>query len=140
MIPSPTPTTVYVTRTKTKNPKSSTSTPTSTAASDIQCPGINGTTFTPSITSNSTETVETKSFLLLCGLDYGKGEATDIGNVKVMSLNECAEACAKKKKCTGAGWGVLAGDKGPEHKCWMKTDLTRSHNATGEWGFAKLIE
>jgi hypothetical protein len=81
----------------------------------------------------------TKTFLLLCGLDYGQNEATDIGNVKAKNLNACAEACAKKTNCTGAGWGVIKGDKGPEHTCWMKTGLIKSHNATGAWGFAKLV-
>ncbi|KAK4447243.1 hypothetical protein QBC34DRAFT_467815 [Podospora aff. communis PSN243] len=140
----PDATTITVTATPVSPTTTSKPTPTS-VKSDVQCPSINGTTLTTSTTSNSTSTepntntTTTKKFLLLCGLDYGEGEATDIGNTKVKNLNACAEACAKKANCTGAGWGVIKGDKGPEHTCWMKTGLIRSHNATGTWGFAMLL-
>ncbi|KAK0743881.1 hypothetical protein B0T18DRAFT_490494 [Schizothecium vesticola] len=127
-------TTVYLTRT----PTSPTPTPSATVKSDVQCPAINGTSYTAA--SNTTSSGTSKAFVLLCGLDYGDKEATDIGSVKVRNLSACAEACAKKTNCTGAGWGVIKGDKGPEHTCWLKTDLIKSHNATGEWGFARLIE
>ena len=120
----------------------STPTPTATVKSDVQCPSINGTIFTTklnSTSSNSTTTPAEKRFLLLCGIDYGSDEATDIGNVKVKNLDACAEACAKKTNCTGAGWGVIKGDKGPEHTCWMKMGLVKGHNTTGAWGFAQLV-
>ena len=139
-----------------KSPTKPASTPTATAIASpiIQCPSINGTTFTATITSSSgatpttsrgsvaitnTNTPTTKRFLFLCGIDYGEGEAKDIDNVTAKNLGECAEACAKKKGCTGAGWGVTNGEKGLEHKCWMKSDLVKPHNTTADWGFAKLL-
>ncbi|KAK1759986.1 hypothetical protein QBC47DRAFT_450316 [Echria macrotheca] len=116
-----------------------TSSPTSTASpkSDVQCPRINQTIYT--VSASASNGTAPKQFKLLCGFDYGKGEAVDIGNTKVKNLNACADACAARSNCTGAGWGVIEGDKGVEHTCWMKNNLTTPHNATAEWGFAVLI-
>lgn len=50
--------------------------------------------------------------MLLRGRNYGEGEATDIGNVKVKNLNACAEACAKKTNSAEAGWGAIKGIRG----------------------------
>jgi hypothetical protein len=106
-------------------------TPTAVAA-DVQCPRVNGTIYTASTGG--------KRFRRLCGLDYGgEGEAVDIGNVKTRNMDGCIDACASRGNCTGAGWGVIDGDKGPTHTCWMKTNLTKSHTATPEWGFAVLV-
>ena len=81
-----------------------------------------------------------KQFRRMCGIDYGgKGEAVDIGNVKTHNLDACIDACAAKTNCTGAGWGVIEGDTGPLHACWMKTNLTKAHKATPDWGFAVLV-
>jgi len=118
----------------------------------VQCPRINGTLYTPggnsttnSTTTNSTSNSTTggtprKQFRLLCGFDYGQGEAKDLKGVKVQNLNACADACAATANCTGAGWGVISGDAGPEHTCWLKTNLTKPHVATGSWGFAVLLD
>ncbi|KAK5657906.1 hypothetical protein OQA88_2455 [Cercophora sp. LCS_1] len=115
-------------------PTTPTSTPTPTPVkSDVQCPKVNGTSY------ETRSSGTTKKFRYLCGFDYGEGEATDIGNTKTLSLEKCADACAKKTGCTGAGWGVISGDKGPEHVCWMKNNLTTPHVAPAAWGFALMI-
>jgi hypothetical protein len=81
-----------------------------------------------------------KQFRRLCGVDYGgEGEAVDIGNVKTRNMDACIDACASETNCTGAGWGVIEGDKGATHTCWMKTNLTRPHEAMPDWGFAVLV-
>lgn len=78
-------------------------------------------------------------FELRCGVDFsGKGQAVDIGSVKVDSMDKCMDACAGNAKCTGAGWGFLEGDKGNAHMCYLKANLTQSHNATADWSFAVL--
>jgi hypothetical protein len=78
-------------------------------------------------------------FKLLCGIDFaGEGEATELGRVKTLNLGECADACAATANCTGAGWGVLPGDVGPAHQCWLKTGLIKGHLAAPEWGFAVI--
>lgn len=101
-------------------------------ANDIECPRVNGTVYTASTGG--------KRFRRMCGVDYGgAGEAVDIGSVKTLSLDTCIDACASRSNCTGAGWGVIDGDQGPTHSCWMKTNLTKSHTATPEWGFAILV-
>ncbi|KAK3693061.1 hypothetical protein B0T22DRAFT_486851 [Podospora appendiculata] len=109
--------------------------PTATAAS-FACPNAagNGTLYTSSATSGS------KQFQRFCGIDFGPGESTDLGSAKTESLDACLDACAAKPKCTGAGWGVIAGDTSSLHSCWMKTNLTRSHEATPEWGFGRLVQ
>lgn len=106
-------------------------TPTETTA-DVQCPRVNGTIYTASSGG--------KQFRRLCGLDYGgEGEAVDIDNVKTRNMDACIDACASEENCTGAGWGVIDGDKGATHSCWMKTNLTKSHKAPPDWGFAVLV-
>ncbi|KAK4150425.1 hypothetical protein C8A00DRAFT_18036 [Chaetomidium leptoderma] len=128
-----------VTGAPTKIPAPTTTTtvaPSATAApsvaADVQCPKANGTIYTASTGG--------KRFRRLCGLDYGgEGEADDIGNVKTRNLDGCIDACASRGNCTGAGWGVIEGDKGPTHSCWMKTNLTKPHKATPDWGFAVLV-
>ncbi|KAL2173293.1 uncharacterized protein P884DRAFT_252168 [Thermothelomyces heterothallicus CBS 202.75] len=102
------------------------------AADDVECPGVNGTFYTASTGG--------KRFRRLCGIDYGgNGEAVDIGNVKTRNLDRCVDECASRPKCTGAGWGVIQGDEGPLHTCWLKTNLTKPHKATPDWGFAVLL-
>jgi len=73
-------------------------------------------------------------------VDYsGKGQADDLGSVKTTSMDLCMDACAKKASCTGCGWGVLDGDTGDAHSCWLKANLSNSHNATADWAFAVLL-
>lgn len=125
------PTTAAVLPTSTTVSVPAAASPTATKA-DVQCPRVNGTIYTASSGG--------KRFRRLCGLDYGgEGEAVDIGNVKTRNLDACIDACASETNCTGAGWGVIEGDKGPTHSCWMKTNLTKSHKAMPEWGFAVLV-
>ncbi|KAK3332980.1 hypothetical protein B0T19DRAFT_398699 [Cercophora scortea] len=113
---------------------SPTAAPTATGAT-FACPNAsNGTMYTSSATSGG------KQFQRFCGIDFGPGESTDLGSVKTDSLDTCLDACAAREKCTGAGWGVISGDTGNLHSCWMKTNLTHSHKATAEWGFGKLVQ
>lgn len=113
-------------------PTVSTSPSATPAAADVQCPAVNGTMYTASSGG--------KRFRRMCGVDYGgEGEAVDIGNVKTRSLDACIDACASRGNCTGAGWGIIKGDQGPTHSCWMKANLTKSHKATPEWGFAVFV-
>ncbi|KAK4211620.1 hypothetical protein QBC37DRAFT_11444 [Rhypophila decipiens] len=110
--------------------------PTPTAQAAIKCPAGNGTFYS---TSSGDSSGPTKQFQRICGIDYGQGEAKDIGSKKVASLDECMDACAARAGCTGAGWGAITGDKGNMHSCWMKTGLIKPHKATQDWGFGLLI-
>ncbi|KAJ9131739.1 hypothetical protein NKR23_g11580 [Pleurostoma richardsiae] len=113
---------------------SSTATFPSTTAvpTNIDCPASNNTFYT----SNSGG----RRFERFCGIDYsGKGQADDLGSVKTTSMDLCMDACAKKASCTGCGWGVLDGDTGDAHSCWLKANLSNSHNATADWAFAVLL-
>lgn len=106
----------------------------------VECPMINGTLHTvtnPAITKSVTP--DRLQFKLLCGLDFtGEREAAELGAVKTMNLAECADACAATTNCTGAGWGIIPGDVGPGHYCWMKTGLIKGHVAAPGWGFAVI--
>ncbi|KXX75058.1 hypothetical protein MMYC01_207768 [Madurella mycetomatis] len=116
----------------TPTPASASSTASATTVADVQCPRANGTMYTARTGS--------KQFRRMCGIDYGgEGEAVDIGNVQTRSLDACIDACAARPSCTGAGWGVIDGDSGAMHSCWMKTNLTRFHRARDDWGFAVLV-
>ncbi len=80
-----------------------------------------------------------KAFKLFCGIDYGGvGGAIDITNVLTNNIEECMTSCSGLANCTGCGWGVLPGDAGPKHRCFLKTDLQTSHNASSDWSFAVL--
>jgi hypothetical protein len=111
----------------TKTTTSATETPT-----NIDCPGSNNTVYTATNSS--------KRFTRVCGIDYsGKGEAVDLGSVKTENMTSCIDACAKNDSCQGCGWGRMGdGDTGNEHSCWLKANLTKSHNATADWEFAIL--
>ncbi|KAI0397025.1 hypothetical protein F5Y17DRAFT_28839 [Xylariaceae sp. FL0594] len=96
------------------------------------CPGANGTTYQVPGT--------TKSFSRLCGVDYGKEDgAVDMENIPTLSVTECINSCAGTEGCTGCGWGFIQGDRGPQHRCWLKSDLTKSHAADESWAFALLL-
>lgn len=119
---------------QTPTPTAGSAVPSATAsAAEVQCPRVNGTVYTAG--------TEGKRFRRMCGIDYGgEGEAVDIGSVKTKSLDDCIEACAAEAACTGAGWGIIEGDDGAMHSCWMKTNLTSFHQARTDWGFAVLME
>lgn len=109
--------------------------------SEVECPMINGTLHTvtnPTITKSVTP--DRRKFKLLCGVDFtGDREAIELGAVKTLNLAECADACASTTNCTGAGWGIIPGDVGPGHYCWMKTGLIKGHVAAPGWGFAVIV-
>ncbi|KAK0668509.1 hypothetical protein QBC41DRAFT_393562, partial [Cercophora samala] len=124
-------TTIYLPATFTPTPTStSSSTSSSATPTGLSCPQSQGQHYT----SNNN-----KKFITLCGVDYSDGEARNISNAKVKSLRDCLELCSRKKECTGAGWGVMEGDKVGEHTCWMKNGLNSSHTARNDWGFGVLL-
>ncbi|KAK1775119.1 hypothetical protein QBC45DRAFT_423178 [Copromyces sp. CBS 386.78] len=122
----------------------STSASTATAIAKIECPAINGTLYTATVAGNSSSaggssSSSSKKFTRLCGLDFGQGEAVDIGSVNTTSFNSCLDKCAQKQACMGAGWGAIPGDEETHHTCWMKTNLTtKGHKAVDEWAFGML--
>lgn len=80
-----------------------------------------------------------KTFLRLCGIDYsGAGQAADLGVVWTASMQECMVSCAGYPGCTGCGWGVIQGDAGSDHRCWLKGDLQQAHMVRTGWDFAIL--
>ena len=95
------------------------------------CPGTNNTEFDVPDSS--------KVFLQLCDIDYsGTGEAEDIASVWTTTFDDCIIYCADFSGCTACGWGILAGDPGSEHRCWLKSHLGNHHNAKTGWQFAIL--
>ena len=105
--------------------------PTPTGMHGSDCPQSNGTVFTvPG---------STKSFLRLCGVDYGgQGEATDLAETMAGSMDACMADCAGFPGCTACGWGYIDGDAGSAYRCWLKTNLVKSHRARYDWCFAVL--
>ncbi|KAK3991230.1 hypothetical protein QBC44DRAFT_368273 [Cladorrhinum sp. PSN332] len=95
------------------------------------CPAVNNTIYqVPG---------STQRFLRLCGIDYSGGsDAKDLAQVYTGSMIECIHACASFDQCTAAGWGYIPGDIGNEHRCFMKTELKKSHVARNDWCFAVL--
>ncbi|KAK0737460.1 hypothetical protein B0T21DRAFT_439144 [Apiosordaria backusii] len=131
--PTEAPATVYITTTVSPSSPTSTTSGTSPSATGtgLSCPQSQGTHY---LSNNG------KKFITLCGVDYSEnGEAKEISNAKVKTFRDCLELCSKKKECTGAGWGVMEGDKAGEHTCWMKNGLNSSHTAVPEWGFGVLL-
>lgn len=100
---------------------------TSTAA----CPAANGTTYHVPGAG--------KTFLRLCGTDFsGDDGAVDLGVVWTATVQDCINSCAGYPNCTGCGWGVMTGDPGTDHRCWLKSDLQKSHAVRSGWDFAIL--
>ncbi len=80
----------------------------------------------------------TKSFKRFCGIDFsGVGGAVDLTHVTTSTMEECIVSCSGLANCTGCGWGIIAGDQGPDYRCWLKTDLQTPHNQSN-WSFAIL--
>lgn len=80
-----------------------------------------------------------KTFLLMCGIDYsGAGQAVDIGNLFTIDMEDCMANCATFPGCTACGWGIIPGDPGSEHRCWLKGDLQKSNQPKPGWYFAIL--
>lgn len=75
----------------------------------------------------------------VCGIDYsGAGQAVDLGNVWTSGMQECMASCAGLPKCTGCSWGVIEGDAGSDHRCWLKGELKTSTAVRPGWDFAIL--
>ncbi|ETS78411.1 hypothetical protein PFICI_10473 [Pestalotiopsis fici W106-1] len=114
------------TTTATKTSTSATASATTDAFSS--CPGANNTVYTSS--------TDSKEFTVHCGIDYsGDGGADDLTSQKSSTMTACMDACAKNDECEGAGWGWIDGTGA---MCYLKTNLTASHNATTDWEFAVL--
>ncbi|KAM0512851.1 hypothetical protein ACHAPE_008485 [Trichoderma viride] len=80
-----------------------------------------------------------KTFLLNCGIDYtGAGQAVEVGNLYTADMEDCMANCATFPGCTGAGWGIIPGDAGSEHRCWLKGDLGKKPIPKPGWYFAIL--
>ncbi|KAM0452027.1 hypothetical protein ACHAPV_009751 [Trichoderma viride] len=80
-----------------------------------------------------------KTFLLMCGIDYsGAGQAVEVGNLYTVDMEDCMANCATFPGCTGAGWGIIPGDAGSEHRCWLKGDLGEKPIPKPGWYFAIL--
>ena len=71
-------------------------------------------------------------------VDYSgdDGGATDLAHAWTESMADCMNACASLDQCTACAWGYLEGDRGAKHRCYMKTDLEKSHKAASDWCFA----
>ncbi|RKU42603.1 hypothetical protein DL546_004764 [Coniochaeta pulveracea] len=115
-------------------PHSSTSTAvpttTPTASPTTDCPFVNNTIY--QVPGSSIK------FLRLCGIDYSENEATDLTHIPTSSFAGCMDNCAGTYGCIGASWGVLAGDSGSEHQCWMKSKLKIGHKVVNDWCFGVL--
>ncbi|UKZ91522.1 uncharacterized protein TrAFT101_006500 [Trichoderma asperellum] len=80
-----------------------------------------------------------KTFLLICGIDYsGAGQAVELGNLYTIDMEDCMANCATFPGCTACGWGIIPGDAGSEHRCWLKGDLGKTHLPKPGWYFAIL--
>ncbi|KAI1383790.1 uncharacterized protein F4822DRAFT_51508 [Hypoxylon trugodes] len=123
--------TVTTTSNPSKTTTSSTSTPTGDTEGKIDCPAANGTTY--QVPGSD------KRFLRICGIDYSSDQAVDIRQVPTESILDCMKNCAGTAGCTGCGWGYLQGDTGTQHKCWLKGNLKKSHEADINWAFAVLL-
>lgn len=109
--------------------------PTYTSSPSQACPAANNTVF---------DVPESDaSFRRFCGRDYrdGKG-AEDVGVVWTASVIDCMVNCAGYPGCKGVGWGFIAGDKGDNHRCWMKKDIKEGEweSARAGWDFAILVD
>lgn len=111
-------------------------TPTSIAVEPTQtallaCPAANNTKY-------EVKSVK-KTFLRVCGVDYvGSGGAVDLGVVWTASMQDCMNSCAGYTNCTGCSWGVIPGDGGSDHRCWLKSDLRSPTSVRSGWDFAIL--
>lgn len=97
----------------------------------LSCPQGNGTRYD---VPNSH-----KTFQLICDIDYsGAGEATDVASLYTTDMEACVSNCAVFEGCTGCGWGVIPGDAGSLHRCWLKGGLGKTHQSKPGWYFAIL--
>ncbi|KAL7629892.1 hypothetical protein AAE478_001415 [Parahypoxylon ruwenzoriense] len=130
----PSLTSMSITSTSSPSATMTSSRPVSSNAAEgkIDCPAANGTIY-PVPGSD-------KRFLRICGIDYvGEEEALDLRQVPTESILDCMKNCAGTTGCTGCGWGVLEGDMGSQHTCWLKGNLKSPHEADVNWAFAVLL-
>ncbi|ATY64539.1 hypothetical protein A9K55_004604 [Cordyceps militaris] len=103
------------------------------STSAIPCPAANHTLYQ---VPNSA-----KRFKRLCGIDYsGRDQARDLASVWTNTMQDCIFQCVNFSGCTGCGWGIIAGDLGSEHRCWLKSDLKALYSLRSGWEFALLEE
>lgn len=94
---------------------------------DISCPVQNLTLYSSPMTPSND-----RKFLLFCGRDYNVvNGATDMYDVRVDTMAECIDSCAKQEGCVGSGWG----EQGGKHVCYLKSRLGEP-NLAGHWMFA----
>jgi hypothetical protein len=80
-----------------------------------------------------------KTFLRICGIDYANGAgAEDLTTVWTASMIDCMTNCAGFPKCEACSWGALEGDKGDNHRCYLKRNLTKSETRRPGWDFAVM--
>ncbi|KAI5856773.1 hypothetical protein GGS23DRAFT_393036 [Durotheca rogersii] len=115
----------------TSSSSGSTSTPTGSAEGKIDCPTANGTVY--QVPGSD------KRFLRICGIDYSADEAQDLRQVPTETILDCMKNCAGTYQCTGCAWGVLEGDTGTQHTCFLKGNLRTPHEADINWAFAVLL-
>lgn len=131
--PVATPTETSHTSSLTSTTSSSTTASATNPASShlLSCPNGNGTKYDVPDSK--------KTFLLICGIDYsGADEATDLGSLYTIDMEDCMTNCATFPGCTACGWGVIPGDPGSEHRCWLKGSLQKTHQSKSGWYFAIL--
>lgn len=135
------PTAAITTAASTTSPAKSTSTRTSTTSSPTPTPTTDSNNLSCPAANNTIYHVpdSTAKFKRICGIDYsGVDQAKDIATVWTITMQDCIFQCAEYPGCTACGWGVIKGDPGSEHRCWMKANLTSSHVARPGWEFAIL--
>jgi hypothetical protein len=97
----------------------------------VQCPAANDTIF--DVPGSD------QKFRRICGVDYtGKNSAVDLAHAWTPTFEDCMLLCAGYPDCEACGWGVIKGDPGSYHRCWLKGNLKESHTARTGWHFAIL--
>lgn len=97
----------------------------------VSCPAANDTRYNVPGTN--------ATFLRRCGIDYsGVDQAKDLASVWTLSMQDCMFQCADYPGCQACGWGVIPGDEGSLHRCWLKSNLQSSHQSRAGWEFAIL--
>lgn len=53
-------------------------------------------------------------------------------------MQDCMNSCAGYPDCTGCSWGMIPGDAGSDHRCWLKSELKTPTAVRSGWDFAIL--
>ncbi|KAH8883283.1 hypothetical protein GQ53DRAFT_752999 [Thozetella sp. PMI_491] len=116
-----------------------------TATATSSAPSATSSEPTSALCGNTNNTIysvpnSNKKFRRFCGIDFsGVGGAMDETSVLTSNMEECMISCSGLASCTGCGWGIVVGDEGPKHKCWLKSNLQTAHNTSSDWSFAILL-